>query len=309
VGNTQPHRGRRYSGRRGRPSPVGARGPGGLESSPAGPSATAPMPAADARSMPRSTRANSSPQAAPTRRPANTPNGQPSAPRANGRYSAPPDAARRRSDPPYPNDRAVTPFEADAVARHERTRARSAPVSSSTSGAAPALTPPDRPATRLSDAQRPVPFMLRASFSAEPADHAEEAVDATSSPGADQVSGNDMASAAPSEGAAPSQVVRSITEGRGFRAARAERADRTEHQPLRAEARGDVGPLIDDLHDVFERDRAVASQGSIARCGICYLHFAHPDLIYREAEGFYVCPSCSRALGASQIFMVRRQQR
>jgi hypothetical protein len=78
---------------------------------------------------------------------------------------------------------------------------------------------------------------------------------------------------------------------------------------MRPEARGDVGGLIDVLHAVFERDRAVASQGGSTRCGICYLHFTHAELVYREAEGFYVCERCAEALGRSQVFMVRKQQR
>lgn len=94
-----------------------------------------------------------------------------------------------------------------------------------------------------------------------------------------------------------------------MRAMRMERAERADREPLRAEARGDVGALIDELHAVFEHDRAVASQGSNARCGICYLHFAHADLAYREAEGFYVCAQCSQSLGNGQVMMIRRQQR
>jgi hypothetical protein len=105
-------------------------------------------------------------------------------------------------------------------------------------------------------------------------------------------------------------AARSLGEMRSQRAARIERAaERGEREPVRAEARGDVGPLIDDLHAVFERDRAVASQGSNARCGICYLHFAHADLSYRETEGFYVCAQCSQSLGNTQVMMIRRQQR
>jgi hypothetical protein len=102
---------------------------------------------------------------------------------------------------------------------------------------------------------------------------------------------------------------RSLPDMRSQRAARMERAERGDREPLRAEARGDVGPLIDELHTVFEHDRAVASQGSNARCGICYLHFTHADLTYREAEGFYVCAQCSRSLGNTQVMMIRRQQR
>jgi hypothetical protein len=80
-------------------------------------------------------------------------------------------------------------------------------------------------------------------------------------------------------------------------------------EELRPEVRGAIGPLIDALHDIFERDRAVASQGTSTRCGICYLHYPLADLTYREAEGFYVCAGCAQAMGSTQLFMVRRQQR
>jgi hypothetical protein len=107
----------------------------------------------------------------------------------------------------------------------------------------------------------------------------------------------------------PATAPRPLAEMRSMRAMRMERAERADREPLRAEARGDVGALIDELHAVFEHDRAVASQGSNARCGICYLHFAHADLAYREAEGFYVCAQCSQSLGNGQLMMIRRQQR
>ena len=93
------------------------------------------------------------------------------------------------------------------------------------------------------------------------------------------------------------------------RSRRAERADRTDREPLRPGVRGDVGPLIEALHELFERDRAIASQGTSTRCGICYLHFARSDLDYREAEGFYVCAGCAKALGSFPLNMVRRQQK
>lgn len=85
--------------------------------------------------------------------------------------------------------------------------------------------------------------------------------------------------------------------------------DAFELPPVRPEVRGDVGPLIDALHALFEHDRAVASQTGAARCGICYLHFAAADMTYRQVEGFYVCEDCARALGPNQVFMVRKQQR
>lgn len=77
----------------------------------------------------------------------------------------------------------------------------------------------------------------------------------------------------------------------------------------RADVRGPVGDLIDVLHDLFVRDRAVASQGGISRCGICYLHYPLGELVYHDSEGFYVCQTCERALGGARVNMVRRQQR
>lgn len=85
-------------------------------------------------------------------------------------------------------------------------------------------------------------------------------------------------------------------------------ADTTPHEPFRTESRGEVGELIDTLHELFAQDRAMASQGSSARCGICYLHFPLSALEYREAEGFYVCVGCKRALGHNPLMMIRRQQ-
>lgn len=77
----------------------------------------------------------------------------------------------------------------------------------------------------------------------------------------------------------------------------------------RGDVRGDVGPLIDALHEVFVHDRAVSSQGGSTRCGICYLHFPFSELEYREAEGYYVCAGCKRALGPARLPMVRKQRR
>jgi hypothetical protein len=75
------------------------------------------------------------------------------------------------------------------------------------------------------------------------------------------------------------------------------------------DVRGDIGELIDSLHEAFERDRGIASQGDSARCGICYLHYFLGELQYRDEEGYYVCASCARALSHTRILMVRRQQR
>jgi hypothetical protein len=84
--------------------------------------------------------------------------------------------------------------------------------------------------------------------------------------------------------------------------------DSTPREPFRPESRGEVGPLIDALHEIFAQDRSQASRSDSARCGICYLHFQVAELEYREAEGFYVCVGCRRALGHQQVMMIRRQQ-
>ena len=84
--------------------------------------------------------------------------------------------------------------------------------------------------------------------------------------------------------------------------------DTTPHEPFRPESRGEVGPLIDTLHELFSQDRAMASRGDSARCGICYLHFPLTALEHREDEGFYVCEGCRRLLGHQRLMMVRRQQ-
>jgi hypothetical protein len=84
--------------------------------------------------------------------------------------------------------------------------------------------------------------------------------------------------------------------------------DLTPREPFRPESRGEVGSLIDSLHEIFVQDRTVASRGDSTRCGVCYLHFPLSALEYREAEGFYVCAGCNRALGHQQLMMVRRQQ-
>ena len=77
----------------------------------------------------------------------------------------------------------------------------------------------------------------------------------------------------------------------------------------REDVRGPVGELIDALHDLFTHDRSIASQGGASRCGICYFHYPLGELVYREAEGFYVCQACERALGGARVPMARRQQR
>lgn len=90
-------------------------------------------------------------------------------------------------------------------------------------------------------------------------------------------------------------------------------AEEDEETPIvvgpREDVRGGVGGLIDSLHDLFVRDRGLASQGGVSRCGICYLHYPLGELVYHEGEGFYVCQPCERALGGARVNMVRRQQR
>jgi hypothetical protein len=81
-----------------------------------------------------------------------------------------------------------------------------------------------------------------------------------------------------------------------------------EHRALR-DVRGDIGQLIDSLHELFAQDRSIASQGNATRCGICYLHYPLSELEYREVEGYYVCFTCRRALGSTPLMMLRRQQK
>jgi hypothetical protein len=83
----------------------------------------------------------------------------------------------------------------------------------------------------------------------------------------------------------------------------------TRDKEIRPEVRGEFAPLIDTLKELFQHDRAVASQGNSTRCGICYLHFTVTELEYREAEGFYICSGCKQALARSSLPMIRRQQR
>lgn len=123
--------------------------------------------------------------------------------------------------------------------------------------------------------------------------------------------------------APPRRVERSERSERGDHVERPERVERPaivseppldedeslEYTGPRSDVRGNVGSLIDSLHEVFTHDRAIASQGGASRCGVCYLHFPVGELIYRDAEGFYVCQSCAHALGSARVPMVRRQQR
>lgn len=71
----------------------------------------------------------------------------------------------------------------------------------------------------------------------------------------------------------------------------------------------DFDNMIQSLHELFERDRQIATQPESKRCGICYLYFSGNDLRYREEEGFYVCQGCERSLGKHRVPMLRRQQK
>lgn len=82
-----------------------------------------------------------------------------------------------------------------------------------------------------------------------------------------------------------------------------------ERVAMRPEIRGELGPLIDELHVLFERHLATAKQAAVARCGICYLHYSTSELEYREADGFYICATCNAALRGKSLRMIRRQPR
>ncbi len=69
----------------------------------------------------------------------------------------------------------------------------------------------------------------------------------------------------------------------------------------------DFEALLVSLRELFERDRQIASQQDATRCGICYLYFPVSDLHYR-ADGFYICPACTEALGSQPMPMLRSQQ-
>ena len=70
----------------------------------------------------------------------------------------------------------------------------------------------------------------------------------------------------------------------------------------------DFEQMVQSLHDLFERDRQVASQADSTRCGVCYLHFTLSELHYQE-EGFYICENCERVLGNHKVPMLRKQQK
>jgi hypothetical protein len=70
----------------------------------------------------------------------------------------------------------------------------------------------------------------------------------------------------------------------------------------------DFEQMVQSLHELFERDRQVASQPNSTRCGICYLHFPLSELLYRD-EGFYACSGCSQILGHQDVPMLHKQQK
>jgi hypothetical protein len=70
----------------------------------------------------------------------------------------------------------------------------------------------------------------------------------------------------------------------------------------------DFEQMVQSLHELFERDRQIASQPNATRCGICYLHFPLSELQYRN-EGFYICSGCSQTLGRQAVPMLHKQQK
>lgn len=71
----------------------------------------------------------------------------------------------------------------------------------------------------------------------------------------------------------------------------------------------ELTPMFTELRELFMRDRAFASRQDTARCGICYLTFARDQLVLRETDGFYACPTCEASLGHQQLPMLRRQRK
>lgn len=70
----------------------------------------------------------------------------------------------------------------------------------------------------------------------------------------------------------------------------------------------DFENMIASLHDLFEQDRQIASQGDSTRCGICYLYYKISELTYRE-DGYYICNGCEQTLGNQSLPMLRKQQK
>jgi hypothetical protein len=66
--------------------------------------------------------------------------------------------------------------------------------------------------------------------------------------------------------------------------------------------------MLQALHELFERDRQIASQPDATRCGICYLYFAVGELYYHD-DGYYMCTNCEHALGKQSMPMLRKQQK
>jgi hypothetical protein len=302
VGNTHTHRGGRRSNAR-RPSGVegGPRGPRPNGPAPAGP----PPPGHPARPAPTAHLGHFA--QVPQDRPSDSrPSSRHHPPAAPSARSAPPrDGARPRSGGPRrpssanieghqhgpdPAQPPFTVFESSAPHVEEDESAGSSPGQSWNGHASPY----DLPSAEPGSHPRPVR-------------HAQ--VDGAHTNHQHPPYGHQPFPSALHEGTGVSRASSPAAEGWAPRYDRAEHLARQDREPLRLESRGDIGPLIDDLKAVFERDRTIASQGASARCGICYLHFNLSDLEYREAEGHYVCSACARALGTSHVAMVRRQQR
>lgn len=70
----------------------------------------------------------------------------------------------------------------------------------------------------------------------------------------------------------------------------------------------DFEQMLQSLHDLFEKDRQIASQQDSTRCGICYLYYPLSELHYRE-EGLYMCQHCEQALGHQSMPVIRKQQK
>ena len=278
MGNTQTHRGgRRSGGRQSRDTQAGPRGPG-ASSPPAsrGPQGAWPRPANNPAVGPAATLGPRTPFEAGTQP---VPPLPPVNPASNGRGKPAPDPLRKGNNgngASRPADRRRTPRDPFAS---PPPGAAALPAWSENGGHHGGVPPtPPAPLVHLHGANGHL------ALDPPPADTETDAAAPTSAP--------DVESWTP----------------RSERSSRAAHAER-EHEPLRPGVRGEVGPLIEALHALFERDRAIASLGTSTRCGICYLHYARTDLVYREAEGFYACASCAQSLGSALLNMVRRQQK
>lgn len=325
MGTTHTHRGgRRYNGRRGRNNQGGPRGPSGSGNAPgsapqaprSGMSGTESAAKSAAEVMP----GTGSPT--PSRSQPATSASMVGTPRDAGRDGVGGEAQAGGADvqaPAWGDDQSGA-TERDMPAETRPRQMVSPAASALDSQRRPALpargTPQSGDASAPSNGKRPAIFNGRGApaggiGAGMPRDDErrgrlertrEESHDTSSGPGANGAGGS-------GHRPEPRAAAGGFGDTGPLRTERQGRVEHQEHEPLRPEARGEVGPLIDALHALFERDRSVASQGGGVRCGICYLHYPQADLVYREAEGFYVCAECARALGRTQVFMVRRQQR